>query len=158
LDILDYASSLASALDDQLHAVHAFNPVPDMAASQVGIPQAVAEAERQTYMKAHDALDPILDRMGITQRHLHIQEGFVIDVIEKVVRATGAQMLVMGSVSRSGFKGLLIGNTAERMLDRLGCDLLIVKPSDFRHPMSAVPRGAQIVPTTALAAAIGAIS
>ena len=158
LDILDYASSLASAVEDQVHAVHAFNPIPDMAASQVVIPQAVAEAGQQAYTKAHDALDPILDRMGISQRHRHIQEGFVMDVIEKVVRATGAQMLVMGAISRSGLKGLLIGNTAERMLDRLLCDLLIVKPSDFRHPVSDFPRGAQIVPSPALAAALGAIS
>jgi universal stress protein E len=158
LDILDYASSMASALDDQVHAVHAFNPIPEMAASKIAIPQAVAEAEQQAYTKAHDALDPILDRMGISQRHRHIQEGFVVDVIERVVRATGAQMLVMGAISRSGLKGLLIGNTAERMLDRLGCDLLIVKPSEFRHPVSAVPRGVQIVPSPALASAIGAIS
>ena len=158
LDILDYASSLASALQDQVHAVHAFNPIPDMAASQVAIPQAVAEAGQQAYTKAHDSLDPILDQMGISQRHRHVQEGFVIDVIEKVVRATGAQMLVMGAISRSGVKGLLIGNTAERMLDRLGCDLLIVKPSDFSHSVSDFARGAQIVPSPALAAALGAIS
>ena len=50
----------------------------------------------------------------------------------------------MGAVSRSGLKGFLIGNTAERMLDRLGCDILIVKPDDFRKPVSDTPRGVQV--------------
>jgi universal stress protein E len=35
----------------------------------------------------------------------------------------------MGAVSRKGLARAFIGNTAEEVLDRLGCDLLIVKPS-----------------------------
>lgn len=157
-DILDYGSQLAAALDDHLHAVHAFNPIPHLPASALIIPQVVAEAEQQAYEKAHNALDPALDESGVTQNRRHIEEGFAIDVIEKVASMTGAQILVMGAISRSGLKRLLIGNTAERMLDRLTCDMLIVKPADFRHPVSDLPRGAQIVPTPALAAAIQAIS
>ena len=157
LDILDYGSSLASALDDHLQAVHAFNPIIDMSMSEVVVPQRLAEVEAQAYAKAHDALDPLLDRAGVSQNHRHIEEGFSIDVIDKVVRATGAQILVMGAISRPGLKGLLIGNTAERMLDRLDCDMLIVKPADFLHPVSATPRGPQIVVSPALAAAVAAI-
>ena len=39
---------------------------------------------------------------------------------------------VMGAISRSGFKGLFLGNTAEDVLDRLHCDLIIVKPEGFK--------------------------
>jgi universal stress protein E len=158
LDILDYGSSLASALDDHLHAVHAFNPIPDMPASEIVVPQRLAEAEDQAYAHAHDALDPLLDQVGISQNHRHIEEGFTVDVIENVVRATHAQILVMGAISRSGLKGLLTGNTAERMLDRLGCDMLIVKPADFRHLVNDTPRGVQLAPSPALAAAVAALS
>jgi universal stress protein E len=42
-----------------------------------------------------------------------------------------ADAVVMGAVSRSGLKGLFIGNTAEDVLDRLHCDLVIVKPEGF---------------------------
>jgi universal stress protein E len=156
LDILDCGSSLASALDDHLHIVHAFNPIPAMAASEIVAPERLAEAEDKAYAKAHDALDPLLDQTGVSQNHRHIEEGFAVDVIENVVRATGAQILVMGATSRSGLKGLLIGNTAERMLDRLGCDMLIVKPADFRYAVSPTPRGAQVVAAAALAAAVAA--
>jgi universal stress protein E len=158
LDILDYGSSLASAVEDHLHAVHAFNPIPEMPASEIVVPQRLAEAEDHAYAKARDALNPLLDAAGISQNDRHIEEGFALDVIESVVRATGAQILIMGAISRSGLKGLLIGNTAERMLDRLTCDMLIVKPADFRHAVSATPRGAQIVASPALAAAAAAIS
>jgi universal stress protein E len=37
----------------------------------------------------------------------------------------------MDAVSRSRLKRIVIGNTAERVLDHLPCDVLIVKPLDF---------------------------
>ena len=43
-----------------------------------------------------------------------------------------ADAVVMGAVSRSGLKGLFLGNTAEDVLDRLHCDLIIVKPDSFK--------------------------
>lgn len=43
-------------------------------------------------------------------------------------------LVVMGTVSRGGVPGLLIGNTAERLLGRLACSILIVKPEDFVCP------------------------
>ncbi len=158
LDILAYGSALASALDGQLHAVHAFNPVPDMAAGEIIIPERLAEAEDQAYVHARAVVDPLLDQAGVSQNRRHIEEGFTIDVIENVVRATQAQLLVMGAVSRSGLRGLLIGNTAERMLDRLVCDMLVVKPAQFNHPVSHIPRGVQMAPSPALAAAVAALS
>jgi universal stress protein E len=45
-------------------------------------------------------------------------------------------LVVMGTVSRGGIAGFLVGNTAERLLDRLDCSLLTVKPDDFVCPVS----------------------
>lgn len=46
-----------------------------------------------------------------------------------------ADLVVMGSVGRGGVPGVLIGNTAERLLGRLDCSLLVVKPDDFISPI-----------------------
>ena len=48
-----------------------------------------------------------------------------------------ADIVAMGAVSRSKFRRALVGDTAERALDALSCDALIVKPPGFRTP---VPR------------------
>jgi len=42
-----------------------------------------------------------------------------------------ADLVVMGAVSRRGLQRLFVGNTAEEVLDKLGCDVLIVKPNCF---------------------------
>jgi universal stress protein E len=44
-------------------------------------------------------------------------------------------LVVMGTVSRGGVAGVLVGNTAQRLLDRLDCSLLAVKPADFVCPV-----------------------
>ena len=158
LDILDYSAMLASALGDHVHVVHAFNPIPDMRASELVSPQLVGEAVQEAYSIAHASLDPLLDRMAVEQRHRHIEEGFPVDVIESVLKRCCAQILIMGSLSRTGLKGLMIGNTAERVVDRVGCDILIIKPSDFANTVPQASRGADVVPPPALAAAVQAIS
>jgi hypothetical protein len=57
----------------------------------------------------------------------------------------------MGAISRSGLKRLIIGNTAERTLDLLGCDVLIVKPQQFANRVPIRRRGARIVPLVSTA-------
>ena len=61
----------------------------------------------------------------------------------------------MGAVSPTVFPRLFIGNAAERALDRLNCDVLIVKPRGFRssvqrRPQTAAPRPAMPDPIVAL--------
>jgi nucleotide-binding universal stress UspA family protein len=41
----------------------------------------------------------------------------------------------MGTVSRTGVAGLLIGNTAEKLLQKVNCSVLAVKPDDFSTPV-----------------------
>jgi len=52
---------------------------------------------------------------------------------------------VMGAISRSGLKGVFIGNTAERILDELSCDILVIKPPVFRNRVPRDARGARVV-------------
>ena len=37
----------------------------------------------------------------------------------------------MGAVSRGRLERAIIGSTAEKVLDHLPCDVLIIKPADF---------------------------
>jgi universal stress protein E len=46
------------------------------------------------------------------------------------------ELVVMETASRGGIAGLLMGNTAERLVDRSNCALLAVKPEDFVCPVS----------------------
>ena len=43
----------------------------------------------------------------------------------------------MGAIARNPFGRIFIGSTAERVLEQLPCDLLVVKPETFRTPVSS---------------------
>jgi universal stress protein E len=62
--------------------------------------------------------------------------GRVSDELASVVKRINAAIVVMGAVSRSGLRRVFIGNTAERLLDDLNCDLLVVKPANFKSAVS----------------------
>jgi universal stress protein E len=60
-----------------------------------------------------------------------VNQGGTREMLMALTERLRADVVVMGAVSRSGLKGLFLGNTAEDVLDRLPCDLLIVKPEPF---------------------------
>jgi nucleotide-binding universal stress UspA family protein len=64
-----------------------------------------------------------------------LRRGRPEDVIPEFVVAEGIDLMVMGTVARAGVSGMLIGNTAERVLRKLPCSVLAVKPDGFVSPV-----------------------
>lgn len=68
---------------------------------------------------------------------VHFREGEPERVIPEVARETDAEVVVMATVGRTGVPGLIIGNTAEAVLNRIDCSVLAVKPASFVTPVAA---------------------
>ncbi len=51
-----------------------------------------------------------------------------------------ADLVVMGTVARTGISGLIIGNTAETILNQLTCSVLAIKPPGFNTPVTVDPQ------------------
>jgi universal stress protein E len=43
---------------------------------------------------------------------------------------------VMGTLGRAGIGGILIGNTAETILNRIDCSVMAIKPRGFVTPVT----------------------
>jgi nucleotide-binding universal stress UspA family protein len=69
------------------------------------------------------------------KRQMALRQGEPEDAIPEFVVSEGIDVLVMGTVGRAGIPGLLIGNTAERVLRKLPCSVLAVKPDGFVSPV-----------------------
>jgi universal stress protein E len=66
-----------------------------------------------------------------------------------VSRKIGSAIVVLGALSRSGIKRAFIGDTAERLIDELRSDLLVVKPAHFTIRIPRVQRGVRVAPAPA---------
>jgi universal stress protein E len=69
----------------------------------------------------------LTDAHEIPRGRVHIQQGAVRDALVELTEKLRVDVVVMGAISRSGLGRLFVGSTAEDVLDKLSCDLLIVK-------------------------------
>ena len=65
----------------------------------------------------------------------HLKSGLTHEELPALATDLDADVVVMGAVARNRWKRLFIGATAERTLEHLPCDLLIVKPDWFKTPV-----------------------
>lgn len=133
--ILTLAGSLASALGAQFHALHAVNTAGIGPAMSPGVAMAVylpADATAESIVEAHQAeFDKLTERYGIDSGRAHMRQGTTGDVLNDLITQIDAGLVVMGAVARGRLERVLVGSTAERVLNQLKCDVLVVKPDGF---------------------------
>ena len=146
--IVAQGKRLASRLRGRLHLVHAC--FPSVFGLTLGDPMIDAVTLAATYeqQKAIDRrkLAAFARAAGIPRARQHLADADPVAAIPAVARKVGADVVVMGAISRSGLKRLFIGNTAEKILNDLPCDVLVVKPAHFEKRVTPKPRGMRVVP------------
>ena len=70
-----------------------------------------------------------------TPIHITMLEGIPKQVLPDFVNSHDIDLVIMGTVSRTGIAGFLMGNTAERMLDKIQCSVITLKPDEFESPV-----------------------
>lgn len=128
-NILSYAEHLSDHFETDLHLVNAY---PLVAVAFAMVPEVSAPDDIQKYIheQHEDACGQWARKYNIRNDHLHIREGDAEDVVASVAQDIRADVVVVGSIGRTGLAGVLIGNTAELLVDKVGCDVIVIKPSD----------------------------
>ena len=67
---------------------------------------------------------------------VYLIKGEAAPTIREVAEKLEADVIVMGTVGRSGIPGLFIGNTAEEVLQTTHASVLAVKPESFTSPVT----------------------
>ncbi len=132
--ILEMSSSLAEMHKSELHIVHVW----DFLIKSVMIPKTTTDemAEQVRTMRKswfNELLGTYVPDLPEKQAHLIRGEAGI--QIPRFARETDADLIIMGTVCRTGIPGLFIGNTAERILYRVDCSVLAVKPEGFTSPI-----------------------
>jgi universal stress protein E len=134
--ILSTAAALAATTRGELHVFHAFDITPVIAASTEAMmmPMALPIVEITDEMNAEHtaAVHELTDAKRLPRERVHVVQGGARDQLLAMTDRLRADVVVMGAVSRSGLERLFIGSTAEEVLDRIPCDLLIVKADGFK--------------------------
>lgn len=123
--VLGEAQALAQALEVDLEIIAAVEVPPLLSELDLVDPLAYVREARERMKPQIKKLAMAYD---IPESAFHHKRGPVEKVITSHAANVRAQIVVMGTVGRKGVKARLLGNTAEKVLQRLKTDVLAIKP------------------------------
>ena len=136
---LEQAAELANCVGAQLHVLHVIeHDVPDhlldtrpASSPDLTMRQWIEREATESFEKLLAPFETAGDKM-----HRHVKWGTPGEEIVKLAKEVEADVIAIGTVGRSGIQGLLLGNTAEKVLAHCDCDILTVKPAEFQSPIA----------------------
>jgi universal stress protein E len=146
--ILEMAISLAHREKAELHIIHAWQAIAEniLSSARSSLPETevtdyVAEIKASQERRLAELMKQAATWVGpelfdAVKPIAHAIKGPAHQVIAKQTRAINADLLVMGTVGRTGIPGFFIGNTAESILNWIDCSVLAVKPAGFTSPVT----------------------
>lgn len=148
--IVETAARIGMAEGAAVHVLHVWDaPGEGMVRLWSGTPSGNEAAKRYVsdIESVHwNALDQLVEQArgwlgpGAAQRvklKARLERGAARSVIPRQVEALKADILVMGTIARTGVPGFIIGNTAEDILNSVNCSVVTVKPPGYVSPLVA---------------------
>ena len=135
--ILELATSLAIREQSKLYVVRAYESIGEAFLATQLESRAYAE-----YMQRIQMVRLKNDRQFIGRFEKRVDEmdvqyvpGEPGTVIPQVAKDEKVDLIVMGTLARTGIPGLLMGRTAETVLTQISCSVLGIKPKGFVSPI-----------------------
>ncbi len=146
--ILEMASSLALSNCASLHIVHAWEAIGEsvMRGAFMHTPEDEIKVYVEQERRQHEAsLERLIrevsnnlgkDAVEYLQPQTHLVRGRARKEVPALAKRIEADLVVMGTVVRTGIPGFIMGNTAETILNQIDCSVLAIKPESFATPIT----------------------
>ena len=146
--ILELASSMALSECAQLHIIHTWQAIYEgmmrgafMVRPEEEIVSYIEEVKQQHVQNMNLLMSETIDKLGqdvleYLKPKKHLIKGDPRKKIPAFAEEIKADLVVMGTVARTGISGFFMGNTAETILNQLNCSVLAIKPPGFITPVS----------------------
>jgi len=134
--ITETANSFGQLLKGRVNLVNSYPGTPVNIA--IEIPEFDSSQYNDSMLKHHqNAMLEHAKLFGIATENTYVKEGLPETVIETISNELDAELVILGTIGRTGISAALIGNTAEHVIDRLNCDVLALKPDGYISPFSS---------------------
>jgi universal stress protein E len=134
MKITKEAKKLAELIIRNVNLVNSFTVTP--VNIDIEIPEFNSTEYNDTMHKHHEqAMIAHANKFDISVTKTHVEEGLPETVIEQVAIKIDAELVILGTIGRTGISAALIGNTAEHVIDQLNCDVLALKPDGYISPL-----------------------
>ena len=140
IQVLDLATSLAHRERCELLIIHTYTSTLEsyVRSGRISVPQSKLDEWgrelRDTRRRSLLELLQLYDLENLNHQ-VYLLKGEAGILIPALAAARKVELIVMGTLSRSGVAGFFIGNTAEKVLRQVDCSVLTIKPEGFITPV-----------------------
>jgi nucleotide-binding universal stress UspA family protein len=143
--VMELATSLAEREQGELHVGHAWTLAGEAtlrSSSYVGLPGSIVDVMvDETMSMRRQELESLASRHSTgPDCSIHLVPGEPGDALPRLAAELNIGLIVMGTVGRTGLRGLIMGNTAETILRSVRCSVIAVKPEGFLTPVKQPKR------------------
>ena len=138
--LLQTAGRAARMLGGSVRIAHAYELPASAGSATIIEPMRIPvspERARHFERDLKQQLEQLARKYDISPANRHLSMGEPATVLPDLAAKLRVHALVMGAVSRSGVERAFIGNTAEKIIDHVACDVLIVKPANFKSAVKS---------------------
>ena len=147
-DIMELATSVALREHSELYVGHAWYPkgaellqTRTHGLTKEEIEEYVNEALACNERRMNELMHRAESWVGRELWHkirpqVRLIKGLARRAIPELAEELQIELIVMGTIAHAGIAGILIGNTAETILNRIDCSVLTVKPEGFVTPVT----------------------
>jgi universal stress protein E len=129
--LMESAIWVAEQVGGEVHVLHVWLSYGDGPMRWAGVPPAALKEYHDAAEKAVvDELEKVIApfRKRIARSGVHVRMGDPRKVISAFAVENRVSLIVIGTVARSGIAGRILGNTAEVLLGKLPCSMLVIRP------------------------------
>lgn len=138
--IMELATSLAHMEGSELHIVHAWRLFGETLLLGPGrmSQSEVNDLARKTRKEHEGWVAELVGKYAphIPKGRVHLLKGDAETLIPEMAKRKKIELIVMGTVCRTGLAGFIVGNTAENILQQVDSSVLTIKPDGFVFPVS----------------------
>ena len=122
--VLSRAAAIAEPGNTELHIIHVIEPLA--LAYGADVPMDVSELQNSLLAQARDNAMAFAGDFGVPAERVYVELGSIEKTIQEKADGIPADLIVIGSHTRSGL-ALLLGSTARGLVPGAHCDVLAVK-------------------------------
>ncbi|QBQ55240.1 universal stress protein [Nitrosococcus wardiae] len=136
--VIQWGKVIAHLASAELHVFHVWELYGETTLrGRTVLADTVDNLVREEERRHRQWLDEALAKNGVEQKQvqIHFYEGEAKKLIPTIANKTETDLLIMGTVGRTGIPGFFIGNTADSVLPQVDCSILAIKPDGFVTPV-----------------------
>jgi len=130
---LELGASLSELQNADLHVLHVVDR--SRYSDLTAVDAVFSLLADQKSLAKHQISSELQELKSTRTPRIAIEDGDAAELVLKYIEENGIGLIAMGTIGRSGISGMITGNTAERLLPRIPCSVLAVKPTDFVSPV-----------------------